>query len=106
MPLSIDLFSQGQLTNTQGVLYKPDSGQAASIKVTLVNTAGNTIKVNLYLKKGSDTARRITPKDLELGAQHRYTTCYHELGEGDSVEGKAAAGSLVDYTINGVLKSG
>lgn len=105
MALQLGIKASGQLPTTQGTLYQTTSSQTASVKVILVNTTNSTVKVNLYLKDGTNTARRIIPKDLELKAKHKHSTCYHELGEGDSIEGQAFAGLVIDYTINGFIKT-
>jgi hypothetical protein len=105
MALNLGIKSSGQLSSTQGTLFKVNPGQSASVKVNLTNTASTTIKVNLWLKDGSSTARLISPKDLELQAKHSFSTCYHELGELDSIEGKAAVSGFIDYSITGFVKT-
>lgn len=104
MGIKPDLFAQGALPTSQQLLYKPSSTQSASVKVTLVNTSTSVAKVRIYLKQGSGTARLITPKDLQIPKYGSFTTCYEEIGGGDSLEGYSLGG-VVDYTINGILKS-
>ena len=105
MPLELGIKASGQLLSTQGTLYQTTPTQTASVKIVLVNTSSSTIKVNLWLKDGTSTARLISPKDLELAPQHKYSTCYHELGESDSIQGKAGVEGFVDYSITGFIRT-
>jgi len=70
MPIELGIKASGQLLAAQGGLYQTTPSQTASVKVDLVNTGSSTIKVNIWLKDGTGTARLISPKDLELQPKH------------------------------------
>ena len=102
MTIKIDLLTSGTLPSAQGQLFISESS-GASIRVTLVNTSNATVKVNIWAKNGTLTARRVLPKDLEISAQEAASTDYIELGNGDSIEG--AGGGNIEYTVKGILQS-
>jgi len=105
MPLELGIKASGQLGTSQSTLYQTTPSQTASVKVDIVNTSSSTVKVNLWLKDGIGTARLISPKDLELKAKHHYSTCYHELGESDGIQGQALVAGFVDYSITGFIRT-
>jgi len=103
MALDIKNIAEGQLPSSTGDLYTVSASTKTIIKsITLVNT--NTIieTINLYLLKSGSSARRIIPKDMQLGVG--YSLIFDDvltLGTGDKIQGDTTTGSKVDYTISG-----
>jgi hypothetical protein len=97
-------LGQGQLAAATGDLYTvPASTSALVVKVSLVNTDTVSRVVNLYVKVSGQTARRVTPKDMSLGAGFMAeTTEYYTLGAADKIQGDADVASKVDYVVSGV----
>jgi hypothetical protein len=100
---TIKALGEGQLAGTKGTLYTtPGSTQSIIKTITLVNTTVGALAVNLYIKSGA-TSRRITPKDMSLGAgELAETDKDYTLEAGDLIEGDAASATSVDYTISGI----
>lgn len=100
---TIKALADGQLPATKGTLYTVPASTNTIIKtITLVNTSGSAVTVNLYLNL-SGTSRRIIPMDLSLGAGELLETdADYTLEAGDLIEGDASSATTVDYTINGV----
>jgi hypothetical protein len=66
---TITLLGNGQLPDSIGDIYTATDVTAAS-NIILVNTGAVQRTVNLYVTPSGGTARRIIPKDLQLGAGH------------------------------------
>ena len=104
MTLEIKLLAHGTLPSTTGDLYVVPAGTKAIIKtLKMVNTDTVAREVNLYVKPAGETARRIIPVDMELGAGYMGVEDEElTLGAGDAVQGDAGAAGVIDYTIHGV----
>lgn len=111
MSVSIKSLKRGQLSNSDAELYPVPSGKATIIKnIRLVNTGANAVTVNLYFKRGSDTAVRILPKDVSIapGAMlidDDEITMEYIVGTPaivDAIRGVASATNVIDYVISGV----
>ena len=100
---TIKALGEGQLAATKGTIYTtPGSTQTIVKTITLVNTTAGALAINLYIKSGA-TSRRITPKDMSLGAGELLESDRdYTLEAGDLIEGDAASATSVDYTVNGV----
>lgn len=106
MTLKLDILASGQLPTTEGTLYLTPLGKEASARIHLVNTSlSSIVKVNVLVQNGTGTARRIMPRNLELGPQEAAKSDYVELGGTDSIRGFAGASSLVDYSVTGILRT-
>uniref|UniRef100_A0A6M3IQS1 Uncharacterized protein n=1 Tax=viral metagenome TaxID=1070528 RepID=A0A6M3IQS1_9ZZZZ len=107
MTVSIKDQGTGQLGTTKTTLYTcPASTQAIVKTITLTNTSGSTVKVNLYVQKDGTNSRRICPKDMELKAGYTYKdNDVHTLDAADLVEGDANVASVIDYSISGVQEA-
>ena len=101
---SIKQLANGQLPGTTGDLYTtPGATQTIVKNIILVNTAGTTENVNLYMLKASGTARRLIPKNCALGGGYQLTMDDEvTLEAGDKIQGDTTSGTTVDYTISGV----
>jgi hypothetical protein len=91
---------EGQLPSTKGTLYTTPASTSSMLKViTLVNTSGSAVTINLYLKNA--TSRRIIPLNYSLaaGAQALLEFSDHALLTGDLIEGDASSATTVDYWI-------
>lgn len=104
MTVTIKSLADGQLASTKGTLYTtPASTQAIIKDIRLVNTSSSSVKVNLYFKASGGTSRRIIPKDTEMSDSGLLVVDgVLTLEAADILEGDAAAGSTVDFTISGV----
>ncbi len=104
MAISIRSLADGQLASSKGTLYTcPASTQAIIKTITLVNTSGGIVRVNLYFKASGGTSRRIIPKDLEIEACGLAVMDDEQtLEAADIIEGDATSDTTVDYTISGV----
>ena len=106
MPRTVAIKPQGdgQLAASKGTLYTVPTSATAIVKsITVVNTSGSTVKVNIYLNLDGTNSRRIWPKDTELeaGCMLVDDTAYM-LNEGDLVEGDASSSGAVDYVVGGL----
>lgn len=99
----IKSLADGQLATSKGTLYTaPSNTQAVVTKISLVNTSGGTVRVNLYFKASGGTSRRIIPKDNELKGGHLLVMDDEQtLEAADIIEGDASSGSTVDYVLSG-----
>lgn len=104
---TIKNLADGQLPSSIGDLYTVAASTTAIIKtITLVNTNTSAEDVNLYLLPSGGTARRIIPKDCELGVQYCLVMddeiC---MDAADKIQGDTTTASKVDYTISGIEES-
>lgn len=106
MPRTVAIKPQGdgQLPASKGTLYTVPTSATAIVKsITVVNTSGSTVKVNIFLNLDGTNSRRIWPKDTELEAGCKLEDdTPHMLDEGDLVEGDAVLASAVDYVVEGL----
>jgi hypothetical protein len=104
MALTIKLLAHGSLPGSTGDLYVvPDSTKAIIKTLKIVNTDTAARNVNLYVRPSGQTARRIIPVDMELGAGYMGVEDEElTLGAGDAIRGDGSAAGVVDYTIYGV----
>ena len=104
MTLTIKLLAHGSLPSTTGNLYVVPADTKAIIKtLKIVNVDAATRTVNLYVKPSGQTARRIIPVDMELGAGYMGVEDEElTLGAGDAIQGDASVTGVVDYTVYGV----
>lgn len=100
MAVTLKDLGNGQLPATKGTLYTVPASTNAAAKVTLVNTDTVARTVNIYVNK-SGTSRRVSPKDLSLGAGEKWSGSLHSLEAADLVEGDASAATVVDYVVDG-----
>lgn len=104
MTLAPQVLGDGQLPSTLGDLYTVGTGKSAIIKsIVMVNTNTITETVNLYVLKSGSTARLITPKNFQFGAEYKATIDdIITLATGDKIQGVTTTASKVDYEIFGV----
>jgi hypothetical protein len=100
-------LGQGQLAASTGDLYTvPASTNALVSLISLVNIDTVSRVVNLYVKVSGQTARRVIPKDLSLGAgfllEAGNEKAGYTLGAGDKIQGDADVASKVDFIVSGV----
>ncbi len=107
MAATIKNLGEGQLPATKGTLYTaPALTSAVVLVVVLVNTDSVDRAVNLYYKKASGTSRRLLPVDTLLLTKGKLTMEEKiTMGAGDTIEGDAAAATVVDYVISGVERT-
>lgn len=104
MAINLGILAQGTLPTTQSVLYQVVGKKAVAADVNLTNTGGSTVKVDLWIRTSTGTARRVIPKEMELRGQYSFSSDLLKLGVGDVIEGKGS--SSVDYTISAVQRLG
>lgn len=104
MTLTIKLLAHGSLPDVTGNLYVVPAATKAIIKtLKIVNVDVATRIVNLYVKPSGQTARRIIPVDMELGAGYMGVEAEElTLGVGDAIQGDCSVTGVIDYTIYGV----
>lgn len=107
MPVTPKALADGQLPNTKTTLYTAPGSTTTIVKtVSLVNTGGSAVTVNLYVRPGA-TSRRIIEKDYSLAAGKGLyvdnTTIILEAG--DLLEGDASTAAVVDFYVGGVEQS-
>jgi hypothetical protein len=104
MAFVIKLLANGQLPSTIGDIYTtPGATQTIIKSIILVNTAATTETVNLYVLKAAGAARRIIPKDAQLGAGFQMVVDDDiTLGAGDKIQGDTTTATTVDFTVSGV----
>jgi hypothetical protein len=104
MALTIKLLAHGSLPSTTGDLYVVPGTTKAIIKtLKVVNTDSSTRTINLYAKPSGQTARRIVPVNMELGAGYMGVEDEElTLGAGDAIQGDCSVAGVVDYTVYGV----
>lgn len=98
-------LANGQLGSSTATLYTTPSSTTTIIKsIVLCNTDSSTRTINLYVNTGSD--RRITPKDLSLGAGELFIIDeVITLEATHLIRGAASSATVVDYTISGVQET-
>jgi len=103
MSLQILALADGRLPVATGVLYTVPVGRTTIIKtITVVNTDVATRQFNLYLRR-TGTLRNISPANQSIGAGWKSVEDDpHTMQSGDTVEGNASVGGVIDYTIDGV----
>ena len=101
MPYGWKVFGDGLLPATKATLATIQANHSAAVEVSVVNTGGTTIKVNVYANSNG-TSRHIGPKNLELEAQDFYRFQAEPLEEGDTIEGEASVAGFVSYRIAGL----
>ena len=104
MALTIKLLAHGSLSNVTGDLYVVPGATKAVVKtLKAVNVDTTARTINLYVKPSGQTARRIIPVDMELGAGYMGVEDEElTLGAGDAIQGDCSVNAVVDYTIYGV----
>ena len=104
MTVTIKSLGDGQLATSKGTLYTaPASTQTIITTITLSNTSGGAVNVNLYFKASGGTSRGIIPADLEVSAKGLVVMDdVQTLEAADTIEGDASSAATVDYTISGV----
>lgn len=104
MALSIKALADGQLADSKGTLYTTPGSTQAIVPhkgLSLVNTDGSAVTVNLYVNR-SGTSRRIIPLDMSLGAGERFVLDQIlTLEAADLIEGDASTAAVVDFVISG-----
>lgn len=104
---TIKQLANGQLAAATGDLYTVPASTTAIVKtISLVNTNTATETIDLYVLKVEGTARRIIPKNIQLGM--RYLLLYDDeitLGAGDKIQGSTTTAAKVDYVISGIEES-
>lgn len=101
--VTLKALGDGQLPASKGTLYTVPTSASTIVKlITVVNTSGATVKVNVFLKLDGTNSRQIWPNDVELeaGCKLEDDSAYM-LEEGDLIEGDATSSGVVDYVING-----
>lgn len=104
MALDIKILAHGTLPVATGNLYVVPVDTKAIVKtLKVVNSDTAAREINLYVKPDGETARRIVPVDMELGAGYMGVEDEElTLGAGDAIQGDASAADVIDYTIHGV----
>ena len=67
---AITQLADGQLAATTGDIYTSGADETVVASITFVNTNTSAEAVNLYLLPSGGTARRLIPKDMELGVNY------------------------------------
>src|SRR5574341_2031645 len=98
MAVTLKALANGQLAVAKGTLYTVPGATQATAKVVLVNTDTVSRTVNIYVNP-TGTSRRVSPKDLNLGAGEQWTSPVVTLEAADLIEGDASAATVVDYNI-------
>lgn len=80
-----------------------------ALKLTLTNTSTSEVKLNIYVRLAAyvdaETGeRRISPKDLLLGARYTAVKSGIILDEGDQLLADATAASIVEFVLSGVTQ--
>ena len=107
MAVIIKSLNTGTLTtNDNDRIYPPAAPgtRAAIIKsIRLVNKTGGSVKVKLWVKKGSSTAVLVSPVDMVIPAGLAVIDDSEiTLDAGDELQGKSDTGSAVDFCLSGV----
>ena len=104
MTLTIKLLAHGSLPGATGDLYVVPGATKAIIKtLKIVNADVAARTVNLYVKPSGQTARRIIPVNMELGAGYMGVEDEElTLEAGDAIQGDCDAAGVADYTVYGV----
>ena len=98
------ILAQGQLSAVAGDIYSVPAATATLIvKVALVNTSVSSRTVNLYVKTGGGTGRKIIPSNLVLASGYMLETDeYYTLSATEAIQGDADVVSAIDFSIHGV----
>jgi len=100
--MEVKQLADGQLADSTGDLYTAVSATIIST-MTFVNTHTSAITMNVYILPSGGTARRIIPKDMNLGIGYLATLDEEiNLDTGDKIQGDASVADKVDYTIGGI----
>lgn len=105
MTFDADLLADGQVTDSEGVIYTAGASQRAMIKtVSLHNTSATPQTVVLYARPASGTSRILFRWVL---AQHERGVFAESiaLNDGDSLRAETTTASVVDYLVFGVVQS-
>ena len=100
-------MANGVLGTVLGVLYRaPDD--ATWVVVDFQSYANKTISdvtINIYKRKRNQTARQISPLDLQLDTGFRmdFADEIQRLGPGDTIEGICSSAASVDFVIDGIV---
>ena len=70
---TITQLADGQLPSTAGDLYTSTADATVIASMTFVNTNTSAEAINLYILPSGSSARRLIPKDMELGAGYMLT---------------------------------
>jgi len=98
MTITIKQLANGQLASAKGTIYTATACTAIIKSITLVNTGGSSVTVNLYA-----ATRRIIPKDLTLAAGYSLVVDdVITLSAGNIIEGSDGVGTNTDFVISGV----
>lgn len=99
-------LANGVLPTVQGVLFRcPDNVSWVVVDFqSYVNKTMADVTMNIYKRKRNQTARQISPLDLELNAQFRmdFADEIQRLAPGDTIEGICSAADSVDFIIDGI----
>ena len=104
MTISLQAQGDGQLGTTKGTLYTVAASTQAIVRtITLVNTIGVEVSVNIYYKVSGGTSRLITPKNMIMEPYGLALVKHIQTLEAAGIiEGDASVATTVDYTISGV----
>ena len=98
-----DVLGQGQVASAGGDMYLVPASTEAAIKyISLLNTAGGTVNVSIYINDNSGTANKQW-KQVQLTGQYDGWEWDGSLllGTGDRVWIKADVNNQVNYVISG-----
>lgn len=100
-------LANGVLGTVLDVLYRaPDNASWVNVDFqSYVNKTTADVTINIYKRKRNQTARLISPLDLQLDGGFRmdYADEIQKLAPGDTIEGFCSAAASVDFVIDGII---
>lgn len=102
MAIVPNILADGQLSSTAATTMFDPSAVTYLTHIVFVNTDTSAITINLYIKNGSSTARRVLPVDMSIpSGEAFYWQGRFSLAADDLVQGDASTAAKVDYTVFG-----
>jgi len=101
MSFIADILAEGQVSDSEGVLYTVPSSTKAYIRfMTFFNTNATPQTLILYVRKGAGTSRKFFQCEL---SQNRTMECDSPiaLGAGDTIRAETTTASVVNFVISG-----
>lgn len=102
------LVADGQLSAAANtVLYTVPAVTTDILKtITICNTSGAAVTINIYVKKSAGTARRIFDKDYSMPAgEARQISLNVVIEASGELQGDASTGAVVDYTVSAIRET-
>jgi hypothetical protein len=99
--LALKFLAEGQLAAAEADLYAATATVGIG-SIILVNTSGADVNVNILVRKGAGTSRRIFDKDYPIPANESRPINYPMVLEnGDELRGYASSANVIDFTVFG-----